>query len=135
MLLPVVGAGQVVVRVSAEIETESTTQTQERYDPEGQVVRNQTTTEDVSNSTEARSGGVAGISANVPDRNSGQPDQARPVNTTETTRKNHTTSYEINRTLTNTTRNPGSITMRASSKTVPRSATTASRSPRRPSQT
>jgi flagellar M-ring protein FliF len=85
------------------------TQTSERYDPEGQVVRNQNTTEDVSNSTEARAGGVAGISANVPDRNSGQPDQARPVNTTETTRKNHTTSYEINRTLTNITRNPGAI--------------------------
>jgi flagellar M-ring protein FliF len=40
---------------------------------------------------------------------SGQPPQARPVTTTETTRKNHTTSYEINRTLTNITRNPGSI--------------------------
>ena len=109
MLLPVVGAGQVIVRVSAEIETESLTQTSEKYDPEGQVVRNQTTTEDVSNSTEARAGGVAGVTSNVPDRNSGQPDQARPVNTTETTRKNHTTAYEINRTLTNITRNPGAI--------------------------
>ena len=109
MLQPVVGAGQVVVRVSAEIDTESLTQTSEKYDPEGQVVRNQTTTEDVSNSSEARAGGVAGVTANVPDRANAAPEQARPVNTTETTRKNHTTSYEINRTLTNITRNPGGI--------------------------
>jgi flagellar M-ring protein FliF len=108
MLLPVLGAGQVVVRVSAEIETEATTLTKEQFDPEGQVVRNQSTTDDSSNSTEARSGGQAGVSANVPDRAAGQ-EQARPVNTTETNRKTQTTAFEINRTLTNVVRNPGSI--------------------------
>lgn len=109
MLVPVVGAGQVVVRVSAEIDTESTTQTQEKFDPEGQVVRSQTVTEDISNSTEARGGGVAGVSSNVPERPGAQNDAGRPVNTTESNRKNQTTAYEINRTLTNTTRNPGTI--------------------------
>lgn len=109
MLLPVLGHGQVVVRVSADLETESTTLTQERYDPEGQVVRNQTTTDDMSNSSEARSGGQTGISANVPDRAGGGQDQARPVNTTESNRKTQTINYEINRTLTNVTRNPGSV--------------------------
>lgn len=109
MLLPVLGHGQVVVRVSADLETESTTLTQERYDPEGQVVRTQTTTDDISNSSEARSGGQTGISANVPDRAGGGQEQARPVNTTETSRKTQTTSYEINRTLTNITRNPGAV--------------------------
>jgi flagellar M-ring protein FliF len=110
MLVPVVGVGQVVVRVSAEIETESTTLTQEKYDPEGQVVRSQTTTEDTSNTTEARSGGVAGISSNVPGGAApNSSDQKAPVNQTETSRKNHTTAYEIGRTLTNVTRNPGSV--------------------------
>ena len=44
MLVPVVGANNAIVRVSAEIETEATTTMQEKYDPEGQVVRSQTVT-------------------------------------------------------------------------------------------
>ena len=109
MLLPVVGVGQVVVRVAAEIDTESTTLTQEKFDPDGQVVRTQTVSEDTSNSTESRGGGVAGVSANVPDSANAPSGQARPMSTTESNKKNQTTSYEINRTLTNTTRTPGSI--------------------------
>lgn len=110
MLIPVLGAGQVVVRVSAEIETEATTLTQETFDPEGQVVRNQSVTDDTSNSSEARGGGQTGISANVPDRAAANPqDQARPTNTTETNRKTQTTNFEINRTLTNVVRNPGTV--------------------------
>jgi flagellar M-ring protein FliF len=72
MLAQVIGPGNAVVRVSAEIETEATTSTQEKYDPEGQVVRSQTITEDVSNASEQRaSGGAVGVSANTPDRAAG----------------------------------------------------------------
>ena len=110
MLATVIGPGNAVVRVSAEIETEATTQISEKYDPDGQVVRSQTSTEDVTNSSEARStGGAAGVSANVPDKSQGSPDTARPVSTSEQQRKNRTTTYEINRTTTNTTRNPGTL--------------------------
>ena len=109
MLAQVIGPGAAVVRVSAEIETEAMTQTQERYDPDGQVVRTQTITEDASNSTETRTtGGAAGVSANVPEKTAGDA-PARPVSSTEQNRKNRTTSYEINRTLTNVTRAPGTI--------------------------
>src|SRR5690606_7578092 len=38
MLNPVVGAGNAVVRVAVAIETESVVQTEERFDPEGQVL-------------------------------------------------------------------------------------------------
>ncbi|MBL9216001.1 MAG: flagellar M-ring protein FliF [Opitutaceae bacterium] len=110
MLAAVIGPGQAVVRVSAEIDSEATTLTQEKFDPEGQVVRTQTMTEDTNNSTEARAnGGSVGVSANVPDQAGAAPAAARPVSTTEQNRKNRTTTYEINRTLTNTTRNPGTI--------------------------
>ena len=44
MLATVIGPGNAVVRVSAEIETDATTQTSEKYDPDGQVVRSQTQT-------------------------------------------------------------------------------------------
>src|ERR1041384_6577557 len=55
MLASVIGPGNAVVRVSAEIDTESTTQMSEKFDPEGQVVRSQTQTKDTTNSSEARS--------------------------------------------------------------------------------
>ncbi len=109
MLIPVLGAGQVVVRVSAEIDNESTTQTQERYDPDGQVVRNQTVTEDTSNSTEAKAQGATGVSANTPGGAAAGAENATPSSSTETNRKTQTTAYEINRTLTNVVRNPGAV--------------------------
>ncbi len=110
MLSAVIGPGNAVVRVSAEIETEAVTQTSEKYDPEGQVVRSQTQTEDINNSTEARAGGGAsGVSANVPEKAAGTPEASRPISTSEQNRKNRTTTYEINRVTTNTTRAPGSV--------------------------
>src|SRR6185369_174866 len=109
MLAAVIGPGNAVVRVSAEIDTEATTVLEEKYDPEGQVVRSQSVVEDVSSTAESRSsGGVVGVSANVPDKNPGT-ENARPVSNSEQNRKNRTTTYEINRTTSNTTRNPGTV--------------------------
>lgn len=110
MLASVIGPGNAVVRVSAEIETEASTSTQEKYDPDGQVVRSQTITEDINNSAEQRAnGGAVGVSANLPEKTSGNEPTARPSSTTEQNRKNRTTTYEINRVTTNTTRNPGTV--------------------------
>jgi len=110
MLALVIGPGQAVVRVSAEIDTEATVQVQERFDPEGQVIRTQTTTEDNTSTAETRAGGgAAGVSSNVPEKATPEATTARPVSTSEQSRKNRTTAYEINRTTTNTTRNPGTI--------------------------
>jgi flagellar M-ring protein FliF len=110
MLAAVIGPGNAVVRVSAEIETEATTSTQEKYDPEGQVVRSQTVTQDASNSAEQRaSGGAVGVSANIPEKAAGNEPASRPTSTSEQKRENRTTTYEINRVTTNTVRNPGTV--------------------------
>ncbi len=110
MLATVIGPGNAVVRVSAEIDTEATTLTSEKFDPDGQVIRSQTQTDDVTNTTESRgAGGAAGVSANVPEKSAGAPETARPVSSSEQQRKNRTTTYEINRTTTSTTRNPGTV--------------------------
>jgi flagellar M-ring protein FliF len=114
MLATVIGPGNAVVRVSAEIDTEATTLTEEKYDPEGQVIRTQTVTEDTTNTSESHSaGGPVGVSANVPDKAAGSPTAAaaaaRPLSVSEGSRKNHTTTYEINRTTTNIIRNPGTV--------------------------
>jgi len=111
MLAAVIGPGNAVVRVSADIDTEATVEQSEKFDPEGQVVRSQTVTEDVTNSSEQRTtGGATGVSANVPEKAAGnEAAAARPTSTSEQNRKNRTTTYEINRTTTNITRNPGTI--------------------------
>jgi flagellar M-ring protein FliF len=110
MLAMVIGPGNAVVRVSAEIETDATTLTSEKYDPEGQVVRTLTQTDDITNSSEARAaGGAAGVSANVPEKAAGSADTSRPSTVSEQSRKNRTTNYEINKTITNVTRNPGTV--------------------------
>lgn len=110
MLATVIGPGNAVVRVSAEIETEATTQTSEKYDPDGQVVRSQTQTDDVTSTVESRSGGApTGVSANVPEKTQTTGETQRPTSTSEQSRKNRTTTYEINRVTTSTTRNPGTV--------------------------
>jgi flagellar M-ring protein FliF len=110
MLAAVIGPGNAVVRVSADIDTDATTEMSEKYDPEGQVVRSQTVVEDVNSSSEQRTtGGATGISANVPEKAAANEAPARPVSVTEQNRKNRVTNYEINRVTTNITRNPGAI--------------------------
>ncbi|MBK8477748.1 MAG: flagellar M-ring protein FliF [Opitutaceae bacterium] len=113
MLSAAVGAGNAIVRVSAEVDTDATTIAEEKFDPEGQVVRSQTNTEDNSASAEGRTGGVAGTAANVPDAAAAGAatagGAAAPQTRTEQTRKNRTTSYEINSTRTSITRTPGTI--------------------------
>jgi flagellar M-ring protein FliF len=110
MLSAVIGPGNAVVRVSTDIDTEATTLMSEKYDPDGQVVRTQTQTDDTTTSSESRAaGGAAGVSANVPDKATGATEAARPVSTSDQTRKNKTTTYEINKTTTSVTRNPGTV--------------------------
>lgn len=110
MLAAVIGPGNAVVRVSAEIESEATTLLTEKYDPESQVIRQQTQTDDTTNTSESRSGGgAAGVSANVPEKSQGVAVEGRPVNVSEQNRKNKTITYEINKVTTNTTRSPGTV--------------------------
>lgn len=113
MLAKVLGAGNAVVRVSADIDTESSTRTQEVYDPEGQVLRNESTTEDSTTTNESdgagsSQGSTVGVSGNTP--TSATSDASKAGKNSEQTRKNKTNSYELNRTTTNAVRAPGGIT-------------------------
>lgn len=108
MLTPVLGPGQAVVRVSAEIDNESATLMEERYDPESAVIRSQTNTEDTNSSTETKRGGTVGVTGNTP-AEPGAAAEERPNVTNAQNRKNQTVSYEINRITNNVKRNPGGI--------------------------
>lgn len=112
MLDDVVGPGNAVVRVSADINTEASTITDEKYDPDGQVARTQTVTKETTTTVEGRAaGGAAGVTSNVPEKAGVAPTaSSQPTTTSDQSHTNQTTTYEINRTLTNITRNPGEIT-------------------------
>jgi flagellar M-ring protein FliF len=90
-----------------EVDNTSSTTVEERFDPETQVVRNTTTTEDSNVSNEARPAGVVGAVANSP----GSPvnNDPNPVTTSQQTRKSKTESYEIGRSTINTVKNAGEI--------------------------
>lgn len=61
----VVGQGNARVQVSAEMDFNRVSETSERFDPEGRVVRSTSTTEETSTEGSSASGATAG--ANVPD--------------------------------------------------------------------
>jgi flagellar M-ring protein FliF len=117
MLTPIVGAGNVVARVSVEIDTTAQTFLEEKFNPDGQVVRSQTSEEDKLQSTEgkAQEGGV-GAAANIPAATgTADGNETQVLSQTDETRKSKTTQYEINRSLLETVQSPGGIAKKQAS--------------------
>lgn len=112
MLSKVLGPGKSVVRVSAEIDNAAVNTTDEKFDPESQVARSETTTDDSSLTTERKENSTGnnavGASANTPAPNDPTVSSS-PTKNTEDNRKSKTQMYEINKVVTNTTKNPGAI--------------------------
>ena len=111
MLSKVLGPGSAVVRVSADVDAESTTRTEERYDPDGQVIRTETTTDDttVTNETENPQGAETGAAGNTPGFRGEGPAAQKTLKNSEQSKKNKTSNYEINRITLNSVKGPGSI--------------------------
>ncbi|MDQ6968586.1 MAG: flagellar basal-body MS-ring/collar protein FliF [Mariprofundaceae bacterium] len=66
MLDQVVGAGQAVVRVSAKINRQYVEQNSKKYNPDEQVLRSQSSTEENRTSVESSASGVPGVASNTP---------------------------------------------------------------------
>ncbi|HEY1790761.1 MAG TPA: flagellar basal-body MS-ring/collar protein FliF [Verrucomicrobiae bacterium] len=118
MLEKVVGPGQAIVRVSADINYDTLTQTQEKFDPDGQVIRSETKNDDNNNSTTtSTTSGPVGVSANI---NTNAPGQAAnsPVNNTQDHKTIDTTQYEIGKTTSSTVQVAGGIKRLTASVTV-----------------
>ena len=134
MLAKVLKPGNAVVRVAAEINTQALTRTEEKFDPEGQVPRQETLIEDTQSTREEAPEGAAGVgtAANVP---TDRPPQQVPTKSSDTARSSRTQSYEINKTLTNIVQNPGEITrVTAAVFLAERSAETGEPLPRTPQE-
>ena len=106
MLEKVVGSGQAVVRVAVELNTETINRTEEKFDPDGQVARTSTSTEENNDSTTGNSGGVVGVGAN----SGSESNTAAAASTnTHTRRKTVNNQFEINKTVSTMLDAPGGL--------------------------
>ncbi|RYG60222.1 MAG: flagellar M-ring protein FliF [Alphaproteobacteria bacterium] len=106
MLERVVGAGNAVVRVTAELNMDKMTEQSELYDPQQQVVRSEQTIESTNNSNGGGDGGVTGVAGNTPGGAGAAP---TPGATANEARTETTTNYEISKTVRSMTRNGGDV--------------------------
>jgi len=102
----VVGPGHARVQVTADLDMSQVTTQEEKFDPDGQVVRSTQTTEEKSKQNEPDTAGQVGASANVP----GTPgSNTTSTNASDSGRTEETTNYEISKTTKTTIDAPGQI--------------------------
>ena len=106
MLERIVGVNKAVVRVSSILDFRKVETTEERYDPNSQVVRSEQRGQEKANGVNGVSGGVPGVQSNVPD-GAGQEPAQTSSSTNQT--KNETVNYEISRTVSRIVESTGSI--------------------------
>ena len=106
MLERIVGANKAVVRVSSLVDFRKVETTEERYDPNGQVVRSEQRGQEKTNGVNGVSGGVPGVQSNVPPGTEQEPSQ---TSSSATQTKNETVNYEISRTVSRIVEPIGSI--------------------------
>jgi flagellar M-ring protein FliF len=120
MLEKVLGPGQAIVRVSAEINFDTITRTEEKFDPDGQVVRTQTKNDENNDSTTSSSTlGPTGISANTTtETNVVSQTGASPVNNTRNRKTTSTTEFEVGKSVSNVMQAAGGLKRLSASVTI-----------------
>ena len=110
MLEKVLGPGQAVVRVSAEINYDVLQRTEDKFDPEGQVLRSATVNDESTDSLTgtSSSGGTVGTPTNAnSDTNSVA--GATPATRTNTKKKVTNNQFEINKVSSTSTQGAGGL--------------------------
>ena len=103
----VVGPGKARVQVTADLDLNQVTTQEEKYDPDGQVVRSTQTNEQTSKQNEPDNTGQATATANIP----GTPGAGASTSTNGSAsgQNEQTTNYEISKKTTTTVEEPGTI--------------------------
>lgn len=96
MLERIVGPNKAVVRVSSLVDFRKVETTEERYDPNSQVVRSEQRGQEKANGSNGVGGGVPGVQSNVPPGTDQEPTETSSSNSQT---KNETVNYEISRTV------------------------------------
>jgi flagellar M-ring protein FliF len=118
MLEKVLGPGQAIVRVSADINYDTVTRSEEKFDPEGQVLRSQTKTDENTDTATSSASGPVGISANTTTETNVTASTTTPLNTTKNKKAVTTVQYEIGKLTSNTMQAAGGIKRLSAAVTV-----------------
>ncbi len=95
MLEQIVGAGQVVIRVAAEINREYVEQNSQKFNPDESVLRSERVIDESRKASDRRARGIPGVAANSSDK-SGNMQAQQPLE--EAGRKEYIRSFEISST-------------------------------------
>ena len=106
MLERIVGVNKAVVRVSSVLDFRKVETTEERYDPNGQVVRSEQRGQERSSGVNGVSGGVPGVESNLP---GGTEVEGGQTSSNNNQTKNETVNYEISRTVSRIVEPTGTI--------------------------
>ncbi|MFC3070822.1 flagellar basal-body MS-ring/collar protein FliF [Phenylobacterium soli] len=106
MVEGIVGAGKARVNVSADVDMAQVTTQQETFDPDGQVVRSESTTDENSKENQPENSGQVSAAANVP---GGAVGAGSNNNSSASGRQESTTNYEISKTTRTEVQAPGAI--------------------------
>jgi flagellar M-ring protein FliF len=102
----VVGPGKARVQVTADLDMSQVTTQEEKFDPDGQVVRSTQTVEENAKQNEPDGGGQTSATANIP----GTPGAgSTSTNSSASGHTEETTNYEISKTTTTTVGAPGTV--------------------------
>jgi flagellar M-ring protein FliF len=105
----VVGAGKARVQITADLDRSRVTLQEEKYDPDGQVVRStQTVGENAKQSSQAGASGTTAV-ANIPGGASPVPTAGEPSNSSNSDHSEETTNYEISHSTRTEVQEPGQI--------------------------
>jgi flagellar M-ring protein FliF len=110
LLEKVLGPGQAVVRVSADINWDTLTRYEEKFDPEGQVSRSSTINDENTETATAASGGAPGVASNAEGGSTNNVSlSSAPVTTNRTKKKVTTNQYEVNRSISSILQSAGGL--------------------------
>ena len=109
MLEKVLGPGQAIVRVSAEVNYDTITKTEEKFDPDGQVIRSQTKNDETLDTATTQNNSATGISANTPADTNSAVAAVSPLNKSKNSKVTSTVAYEINKTHTDSVQVAGGL--------------------------
>ena len=109
MLEKIVGSGNVVARVSAQIATDSETITSETYDNENPVEKLTTTSTEETKEPNTTPGGPAGVTPNIATGGANTQPGTDAANEVSFSKTDRTTEYALSKTMTNKVILPGKI--------------------------
>jgi flagellar M-ring protein FliF len=111
LLEKALGPGQAMVRVSADINYDTVTKTEEKFDPDGQVVKQSTITDDQIDTQQAQqTGGVPGVQTNAASGETNVVATAAPTTVNKTRKKQTENKYEINKSTSTLAQGAGGVT-------------------------